>query len=255
METILESKGLSKSYPISKGNDQKILKDINLQIKKGEFVSLMGPSGSGKSTLLYNISGMDKLNSGSVFFEEKDISQLSDDQSSKLRLHKMGFVFQNIYLLRNLTILDNIILPAYLAKTKPRNIINTTAKALMKSMGIAHLADSYINQASGGELQRAAICRSLINKPSILFGDEPTGALNSKAASTIIDIFTDINRKGTTIIIATHDPRVAAKTERILYLYDGIICAEKYLGKFVNDPSQIREREKILSDWLVNLNF
>lgn len=223
MQNILEVRSLNKVYTTGKNVVQPILNNIDLDIREGEIVSIMGPSGSGKSTLLYNISGMDKLTSGSVKFCGEEIAAMSEDKLSKLRLQSMGFVFQQSNLLKNLNIFDNIILSAYLKKDVERQKINDRAKELMSQMGIVDLAENDISQASGGQLQRVAICRALINNPSILFGDEPTGALNSKATSEVMDILAEVNQQGTTVLLVTHDAKVAAKTERVLFMADGVI--------------------------------
>ncbi|MCK4258158.1 MAG: ABC transporter ATP-binding protein [Halanaerobiales bacterium] len=252
MKNILEAKELSKTYVISKENHKNVLKNVDLQIKEGEFVSVMGPSGSGKSTLLYNISGMDRMTSGSVIFNEEDLSVLCEEELSRLRLNNMGFIFQHIHLLKNLNILDNIILPSYLAKSNSRKSIKKRAIELMEKSGISELANNDVTQASGGQLQRVGICRALINNPDIIFGDEPTGALNSKAADEIMDILADINRTGTTILLVTHDIKVAAKAERVIFMLDGEIVDEQYLGKSENN---IKTREKNLSTWLTAMGF
>ncbi|MBH5318371.1 ABC transporter ATP-binding protein [Paenibacillus sp. GSMTC-2017] len=255
MGIILEAKELGKTYSTNLNQEQLILKGINVQINKGEFVSIMGPSGSGKSTLLYNISGMDKLSTGSVVFDGQEISSLSEEELSNLRLTKMGFIFQNIHLLKNLSIMDNIILTAYVAKNRSRADINKRAVEVMEKSGIAELASNDISQASGGQLQRVAICRALMNSPEILFGDEPTGALNSKSASEIMDIIADINESGTTILVVTHDVKVAAKSERILFMLDGSIAGELHLGKYKKDNGDNKIREEQLSNWLSEMGF
>jgi len=254
MTILLESKQLNKSFILGKHNEQHILKDVDLQIERGEFVSVMGPSGSGKSTLLYNISGMDRMTSGSVVFDGQELSDLSEDALSKVRLTDMGFIFQHIHLLNNLSIFDNIILPAYLARNGGRTMINRRAAEFMEKVGIADLADHEITQASGGQLQRVGICRALINEPYILFGDEPTGALNSKAAGEIMDLLADINRSGTTILLVTHNAKVAARTERVLFMLDGRIVSERWLGKYAGN-GDIRAREENLSSWLLEMGF
>ena len=252
---ILETKGLNKTFVTGQGTPQTVLKDVHLQVSKGEFVAIMGPSGSGKSTLLYTISGMDRMTSGSVVFKGQDISGLSESELAELRLNQMGFIFQQMHLLKNLTIRDNIILSAYRAKIVSRRTINNRAAELMKKTGISALAERDITQVSGGQLQRAAICRSIINEPDILFGDEPTGALNSKAASEIMEILIDINQTGTTILLATHDAKVAAQAERVLYMLDGSIASEQWLGKFNRINGDLKEREEKLSTWLFKLGF
>ena len=254
MNNILEAKKLNKIFKVNK-NQNHVLKDVSLQIEQGEFVSVMGPSGSGKSTLLYNISGMDRMTGGSVVFNRQKLEDLSEDELSRLRLHKMGFIFQQIHLLKNLNIRDNIIISAYLAKERSRKEIASKAMKLMGKTGITELAENDITQASGGQLQRAAICRALINDPDMIYGDEPTGALNSKAANEIMDILADINRSGTTILLVTHDVKVASKTERVLFMLDGEIIAEYRLGKYVKENSDDKGREEELSQWLLKMGF
>jgi putative ABC transport system ATP-binding protein len=255
MTTILEAREVNKSVAMGENEEQRILKDINLQLQKGEFVSIMGPSGSGKSTLLYNISGMDQISTGSVYFNGKQISAFPEKELASLRLTKMGFIFQNIHLLKNLNLLDNIILSAYLAKNSNRDTINTRAMSLMKKMGIDGLAEHNITQASGGQLQRIAICRALINNPDILFGDEPTGALNSKSTHEIMDILGDINAAGTTILLVTHDVKVAARSERVLFMMDGHLVADKRIGKYDKEKQDLKARESRLAQWLSEMGF
>jgi putative ABC transport system ATP-binding protein len=255
MNSMLEARDISKTVARSSKFSQDILKNVNLQIKAGEFISVMGPSGSGKSTLLYNISGMDRVTSGNVLFNGQEISALSEKELSKLRLTKMGFIFQQFHLLKNLCIFDNIILSAYLANHTSRAKIDRRAMELMERAGIADLVNNDINQASGGQLQRVAICRALINHPDIVFGDEPTGALNSRSAGEIMDLLAEINQTGTTILLVTHDVKVAAKTERVLFMLDGSIVAEHQLGKYSSQSSDIKAREENLSQWLLNMGF
>lgn len=231
MNTILDVKQLTKVYQMEKNNRQTVLNDVSLSIAKGEFISIMGPSGSGKSTLLYAVSGMDRATSGTISFCGIDFSSLTEDGLAKIRLQKMGFVFQQSNLLKNLNLLDNILLSAYLSKRETKREIRQRGEQLMKQTGISELADHAITQVSGGQLQRAAICRALINQPEILFGDEPTGALNSKTSSEVMDILTEINQTGTTILLVTHDAKVAARTERVLFMCDGKIVSEMQLGK------------------------
>ena len=255
MGVLLEAKELSKSYSSGPNDGQQVLKKVNLQIRKGEFIAVMGPSGSGKSTLLYSLSGMDRSSSGSVTFGGEEISSYSEKQLSELRLAKMGFIFQHIHLIKNLTLFDNIVLSAYLAKRSSRKEINSRALDYMRKSGIAELAGKSITQASGGQLQRAAICRALINQPEIVFGDEPTGALNSKTAGEIMDLLAEINESGTTIMLVTHDVKVAAKTERVLFMLDGSLVAERRLGKLKKEKQDGRAREEELSGWLSGLGL
>lgn len=226
MKPLLESQNLNKSYRIDADNHLQVLHDVDLQIQRGEFVSVMGPSGSGKSTLLYNLCGMDRMTSGEVVFGDRSLAKMSEKQLAELRLNEMGFVFQQIHLLQNLSILDNVILSGYLSKRRSRSAINARAQKLMERTGITELADRTTTQASGGQLQRVGICRALINDPEIIFGDEPTGALNSRASEEIMDLLTEVNRSGTTVLLVTHDVRVAARTHRVLLMKDGRLVAE-----------------------------
>lgn len=255
MNTILEVNHLTKEYEMGKNNSQRVLHDISMSMEKGEFVSVMGPSGSGKSTLLYAISGMDRATQGSVRFCDMDFSAMSEDELAKIRLHRMGFIFQQSNLLKNLNLFDNILLSACLSKRQTRQEIKERGKQLMEQTGIWQLADHSITQASGGQLQRASICRALMNEPEILFGDEPTGALNSKAAGEVMDILLKINESGTTVLLVTHDAKVAVKTQRVLYMMDGEIAGEKQLGKYRKEAGDLKKREQELTGWLSGLGL
>lgn len=255
MNNILEARGLNKTYKISKENQLDVLVDVNMQIAEGEFVSVMGPSGSGKSTLLYNVSGMDLPTSGTVEFQGEKYEEMSEKELAERRLSDMGFVFQNMYLLSNLNVYDNVVLPGYALKKENRKGINARAKQLMHNTGITALENNDITQASGGQLQRVAICRALINQPSIVFGDEPTGALNSRFAEEVMDVLGEINRDGTTILLVTHDINVASRTERVLYMNDGNIAGEFYLGKLDPDKTDLKKREEKLTGWLKEKGF
>lgn len=231
MEELLCGKGIIKAFGTG-GEKRNVLNGVSVEIKNGEFVSVMGPSGSGKSTLLYAMSGMDSIEAGEIIFENRNLSLLSDQELSDLRRNRMGFVFQQPTLLKNLNILDNIILP--LSRDRHRDMKKLTEKArvLMCRMGIGDLEQREITQASGGQLQRAGICRALMSDPKIIFGDEPTGALNTKAAREVMELLTQINEQGTAILLVTHDPNIAARTERVLFLCDGEIVNECRLSKF-----------------------
>lgn len=250
MNTIIEVKNLSKVY-----EDAKVLNDISFKVEEGEFTAVMGPSGSGKSTLLYCISGMDRPTFGEVVLCGKEITKLPDEKMSEVRLRQMGFIFQHSYLLKNMSIRDNIVLPGFKAGTLPREQVNQNADALMKKTGITNIATHDIKKVSGGQLQRAAICRALINKPDILFGDEPTGALNSSTTREVMDIINSINAEGTTVIIVTHDMKVAARASKVIYLIDGNIKDQLNLGKYEDNSEKRSLREKKLSDWLESQGF
>ncbi|WP_339266628.1 ABC transporter ATP-binding protein [Paenibacillus sp. FSL K6-1330] len=214
------------------GEQHNVLDGVSAYIHEGEFVAVMGPSGSGKSTLLFALSGTDGVNGGKVVFEGKDLSTLGENELADMRRTKMGFVFQQPTMLKNLNILDNIILPSMRDNRKNAANITVKARELMKRVGIAELEKRSITQVSGGQLQRAGICRALMNNPSIIFGDEPTGALNSISAQETMDIFSEINADGTAVMLVTHDAQVAARTERIMFMRDGKIVGELKLPKF-----------------------
>lgn len=231
MKKIIIGENIVKSFGVD-NEKHNVLDNVSVYINEGEFVSVMGPSGSGKSTLLYAMSGMDGIDGGKVSFDDKDLSALSEKELADIRRTKMGFVFQQPTLLKNLNILDNIILPSMRDNRKNVAKVTEKARALMKKFGIAELENRNITQVSGGQLQRAGICRSLINNPKIIFGDEPTGALNSKTAQEIMDIISEINTEGTAVILVTHDAKVAARTDRVMFMFDGKIVSQLQLNKF-----------------------
>jgi putative ABC transport system ATP-binding protein len=255
MSEIVEARSMNKKVELGRDHELHILNDVNLDIEEGEFVSVMGPSGSGKSTLLYNISGMDRITSGSVKFKGREIGKLKEEELAMIRLETMGFIFQDINLLKNLSVIDNVMFPALVSKDADKNAVNQKAKKLLEMTGIEKLADNNITQGSGGQLQRVGICRALINDPDIIFGDEPTGALDSKSTEEIMSILADINKKGTTIMLVTHDVKVAAKTERVLYMIDGNIVAQKKMSKYDAQHNDMKEREERIMKWLAENGF
>lgn len=255
MSYILEARNVNKRVKLAEDNELHILRDINLDIDQGEFISVMGPSGSGKSTLLYNVSGMDRITSGSVRFKDQEIGSMEEEVLAMLRLKHMGFIFQDINLLKNLSVIDNVMFPALVRKGADKQAVNQKAKKLLEITGIEKLADNQITQASGGQLQRVGICRALINDPVIIFGDEPTGALDSKSTDEIMSLLTEINKNGTTIMLVTHDAKVAAKSERVLFMVDGNIVAQKKMQKYNAEHENIKEREESIMKWLVENGF
>ena len=218
---MIKVKNISKSY-----KDAIVLNNVSLEINKGDFTAVMGPSGSGKSTLLYSISSMDNPDEGEVIFEGIDVYKLSESELSKFRLNKMGFVFQNSQMLKNLSIFDNIILPGMVAKRESIEVVRARATELMSKMGIEDIKDRDIREVSGGQLQRAAICRAMINSPEILFMDEPTGALNSEAASQVMEILKKLNQEGISIMLVTHDAKIASMAKKVIYIKDGKLAGE-----------------------------
>ncbi|MCI9617480.1 MAG: ABC transporter ATP-binding protein [Eubacterium sp.] len=255
MENILEVKDLCKTYIINKRQNN-VLKNVNFNVKEGEMIAVMGPSGSGKSTLLYAVSGMDDITAGEVEFSGKRISELSAKELAGLRLDEMGFIFQQMYMLKNLTVLDNIILPACQSDKIKESRKETVQRGqdLMRKLGIIEIADNDINEVSGGQLQRACICRSMMNRPKVIFADEPTGALNRTSSEEVMEELAKINNEGTTIMLVTHDVKVAAKCTRVMYIVDGNIAGEYNLGKYTSSV-QLRERERSLNNWLMEMGW
>jgi putative ABC transport system ATP-binding protein len=238
------SKSVKGKSPI--GNmtiETSILNGISFEIGRGDFVAVMGPSGSGKSTLLYSVSGMDQVTGGRVTFDGVNLTEMNEESLSGLRLNKMGFVFQNAQMLKNLSLFDNLILPGLVAKKEKPQAIRNRARDLMKRMDIDELGGRDIREVSGGQLQRASICRAMINNPEVLFLDEPTGALNSEATDQVLNILAALNDEGMTIMTVTHDPRVALRAKKVIYLRDGEIAGGK---EFPAGPN----REQELDDWL-----
>ena len=255
MKNILSVKNLCKTYIVNKRQNN-VLKNVNLTITEGEMVAVMGPSGSGKSTLLYAVSGMDNITAGEVSFCGRNIENLSEKELASLRLDEMGFIFQQMYMLKNLTILDNIILPACQSKKIKESKKETVLRGqnLMRKLDIIEVADNDITEVSGGQLQRACICRSMINRPKMIFADEPTGALNRTSSLEVMDELSKINAEGTTIMLVTHDVKVAAKSTRVLYIVDGNIQGEYNLGKYTSQ-TKLRERERSLNNWLEEMGW
>ena len=254
MTNILQVKDLCKTYIVNKRQNN-VLKNVNFCVKEGEMVAVMGPSGSGKSTLLYAVSGMDSITAGEVYFCGKDLAKSGQKELAELRLDEMGFIFQQMYMLKNLSVLDNIILPAcqsYKIKESRKKTVERGCE-LMRKLGIIDIADNDINEVSGGQLQRACICRSMINDPKMIFADEPTGALNRTSSDEVMEELARLNSEGTTIMLVTHDVKVAAKCTRILYIVDGNIKGEYNLDKY--DKSKLRERERELNGWLMEMGW
>ena len=240
MQELLKVEGLCK---------KSILNDISFSVYKGEMIAIMGPSGSGKSTLLYCISGMDKTDEGSVLLDDTELTGLSEEEKSKLRLNRMGFVFQQMNVLPDLNVIDNIMFTSVYARGKKhKKEIREKAEKLLESFGIGDIAEHMTGEVSGGQLQRACILRSMMMDPEILFADEPTGALNQRAAGTVIESFLKINRDGVTIFMVTHDSKVALKCDRVLYILDGELRGELALGKY--EPAKEEERQQKINGWL-----
>ncbi|MDO5558913.1 MAG: ABC transporter ATP-binding protein [Oscillospiraceae bacterium] len=255
MKNILKVSDLCKTYIVNKRQNN-VLRNVSFTVEEGEMTAVMGPSGSGKSTLLYCVSGMDSMTAGSALFCGRNIAEISQTELADIRLDQMGFIFQQMFMLKNLTVLDNILLPAFQSKanTASRNDKKEYAISLMHRLGISDIADNDITEVSGGQLQRACICRSMINHPKMIFADEPTGALNRNSSDEVMDELAKLNNDGTTIMLVTHDVKVAAKCSRVLYIVDGNIKGEYNIHKYTS-RSQLRERERSLNNWLMEMGW
>lgn len=252
MTKLMEVKDLCKTYVIEKRQNN-VLKNISFDIEEGEMVGIMGPSGSGKSTLLYSVSGMDKATSGEIRLDGKDISKLSEKDLSSVRLNDMGFIFQQMFMMKNLTIMDNILLPAVECDKSSETRKEKVARCeeLMRKLGIIEIAGNDINEVSGGQLQRACIARSMVNNPKILFADEPTGALNRQSSAEVMDEICKLNKEGTTVLMVTHDAKVASRCSRVLYIADGNIRSEYKMPEGLSE----RDRERALNNWLLDMGW
>lgn len=251
-ETILKGMGITKSFE-KNGRKSNVLNGIDIEIYKGDFTVIMGSSGAGKSTLLYVLSGMDKLTNGEVSYKNKDISKLNDKTTAQLRSGEFGFVFQQSNLVSNLTMAENIRVAGYAGRKFTHSEIDSRAEKLFVKMKMTEIKDSLPSEVSGGEAQRTAIARAVINSPEILFADEPTGALNRSNSESVINLLYELNRSGQSILMVTHDVRVAIYGNRILYLEDGRIIDELNLPLL--DKNNLKERENTLNSWLSELHW
>ena len=224
---VVEIINLKKIYRVE-GIETKALNGVNLKVRRGEFISIVGPSGSGKSTLLNMLGALDKPTEGKVLIDGIDITQLSDSKRAELRNKKIGFVFQSYNLIPRIDVLKNVELPLILRGVEPAER-KRKALEVLNEVGLASKAHNKPTQLSGGEQQRVAIARALVTDPSLILADEPTGNLDSKTGKTIIELFKILNKKGRTIIVVTHNMEVARETDRIIYLRDGKIEREEIL--------------------------
>lgn len=250
-EKIISTQKLVKSF---KNGDieQVIINKLDLDIYKNDFTIIMGSSGAGKSTLMYLLSGMDKANSGSINFNETDISKLNNDELSIFRRKNCGFVFQQIYMLDKMSLMDNV-LASGLLLNKDKKAVIKRAKELFKSVNIPEITyKKTMNQVSGGECQRAGIVRAAINNPTVIFADEPTGALNSDNSSAVLDVLTKLNNDNQSIIMVTHDKKSALRGNRIIYLKDGKIFGELSLKKYDKND---KERTELLDKFLKEMGW
>ena len=251
MKNVIETKKLCKTFS-NGGVQQHVLKNINLEIYEGDFTIIMGASGAGKSTLLYSLSGMDKPTLGSVLFNGTDITKRNTDQLALFRRSNCGFVFQQVYLVESMSVLDNL-MAAGLLVYRDKKVLVKKAGEILKAVNIDEtLWNKFPTQISGGEAQRVGIARALINDPKLVFADEPTGALNSQTGKAVLDTLTKFNEKGQSIVMVTHDITSARRGNRILYVKDGEIAGECNLGKYVTDD---KERHQKLNDFLAKMGW
>ena len=252
MSSVLKTEKLCKSFS-NGGVQQHVIKNLDLEIVKGDFTVIMGASGSGKSTLLYALSGMDKPTMGKILFNGEEIQDMSNDQLASFRRGNCGFVFQSIYLLENQTVLDNVLTGALIVQKNSPELVKK-AKELLKKVGInEELWNKYPNQLSGGEAQRVGIVRAIINNPTILFADEPTGQLNSASGKDVLDIFTEVHKNGQSIVMVTHDLKTALRGTRVLFLRDGNVVGEYRMKNYGEDD--MKERRTGLQNFLDEMGW
>ncbi len=250
-EILLKTEKLCKTFS-NGGVQQHVLKNVDLELYAGDFTVIMGASGAGKSTLLYALSGMDTPSLGTITFANKTISDFSQDELAVFRREHCGFVFQQIYLVEGMSVMDNVLCAGLLVHKDRKTLVNR-AKELFAAVGIDEATQKkFPMQLSGGEAQRAGIVRALINSPEILFADEPTGALNSKTGLDVLNTLTEFNEKGQSVVMVTHDMQSARRGNRILYLKDGLILGECNLGKYVHGD---KDRHDKLTSFLKDMGW
>jgi len=226
---VLEATKIHKSFG-NKFNKQEVLKGIDISIEEGEFVSIMGASGSGKTTLLNVLSSIDRVSDGNILIQGKEMTKMKEKQLAQFRKHHLGFIFQEYNLLDTLTVKENILLPLSITKT-PKKVADEKFEALATQLGIYELQNKYPNEISGGQKQRTSAARAFIHQPSIIFADEPTGALDSKSASDLLQKLSELNHKlKATIIMVTHDPTAASFCNRVIFIKDGQIYTQLHKG-------------------------
>ena len=255
---LLQGRHIYKSY--RQGSKSiSVLENVNVEIREGDFTVIMGSSGAGKSTLLYCLSGMDSISDGEVLYRERKISRYREKQMAALRTREFGFVFQQTHLVSNLTLFENVAVAGYVSGEGKAKEVQDSARELLARMRVEDAVMRFPSQVSGGEAQRAAIARAVINRPSLVFADEPTGALNQSNSKEVMGLLSELHQGGQGIVMVTHDVRTALYGTRILYMEDGTILdelkLEKYAGKDEKEASYRRAREKEITDWLSALQW
>lgn len=249
---ILSAKGLGKSFAHN-GIQNHILSNLDMEIYEGDFTVIMGASGSGKSTLLYALSGMDRATSGQVIYNGQDIVKMSEKNLTRLRHGDFGFIFQQMHLVSNLSLFENIAVSGYLNKSVSSDDVNKRTEELLLKMGISGIKTQLPSQCSGGEQQRCAIARAVINNPKLLFADEPTGALNRKNTTEVLNLLTDLNNNGQSILMVTHDSRAALRASRIIYIADGAVIGDLNLPPYTAEAEKSREVQ--VNAWLSSMEW
>lgn len=249
---IMKATNLCKSFA-NNGGQNHVLNLVNLEIYEGDFTVVMGSSGAGKSTLLYALSGMDSPTGGEVEYRGRKISRLKEKEMASLRSREFGFVFQQAHLVSNLTLFENAAVTGYLDRRRSEREVRDRAKELLDQMKVGEAAGRLPSQVSGGEAQRAAIARAMMNEPGMIFADEPTGALNKRNTQEILDLLTHLNEGGQNILMVTHDLKAAIRATRLLYLEDGKVIGEMSMPPYHSADAKNRERQ--VDAWLSSMEW
>lgn len=251
-EILLVAEDICKEFGREQ-NTAPVLDHVSVTIYRDDFTIIMGPSGAGKSTLLYALSGMDRVSSGKVIYKGNIISHFKESQMADLRSREFGFVFQQTHLVSNLTLFENVAVAGYLRKDRTAEDTRKRSEALLEQMNVGNARQRMPAEVSGGEAQRAAIARAMIHEPGIIFADEPTGALNKRNTGEVLDLLTQLNQEGQSILMVTHDLRAAVRGTRLLYLEDGKILDQLVMPIF--RPEEERTRENMINEWLTSFQW
>ncbi|MCI8495050.1 MAG: ABC transporter ATP-binding protein [Lachnospiraceae bacterium] len=251
-KSILSAKGISKSFAHN-GEHIPILSHLDFELYEGDFTVIMGASGSGKSTLLYALSGMDRPTAGQVIYGERDLTVMKEKELASLRCKEFGFIFQQMHLISNLSLSENVLVSGYLNKNYSASEVKKRTEDLFDKMGLVHVKKHLPSQVSGGEQQRCAIARAVVNMPKILFADEPTGALNRHNTMEVLNLLSELNNSGQSILMVTHDLKAALRATRLLYLEDGMFVGEMALSTYSHQEEKARETQ--INAWLASMEW